>query len=509
MSEAAVTADQTQTVADRHVHPGTIALRFLKELPSTALALPAMLAFTSDIGIARILLVGVAIALGLALVNWLAWSRFRYGVGDGDIVIEKGILSRTRRSIPFDRVQDVDIEQRLLARLFGLARVRIETGGSGQDEGVLDSVTMAEAERLRSAVRAGRRGPAAASVETSQSADSAEEPESRLIFAMGLKRLLLFGLFNFSMVYIAGLFGFIQAFEQFLPFDIYDISRWAGLAEESHLRSRFTPGAIATVLMLALLLGLVAGVVRTVARDYGFRLHAEGRRLRRERGLTTRSEVVLGKSRLQLALVETGPIRRRLGWFALSFQSLGAGSDRSGRQSAAPFARQAEIGAILEEAGAFRLPDPAALALVSRRHVLRSVTRLWLPAIAVSIASFWQPALFLILLPLVPLLALFAWIARRSHRYGLAGDLLFVQRGVWKRRLWVVPLAGVQALSVSRSAIQRRLDLATLRIDTAGAPLMDGVQIVDLRTGPARALAAEIAGRLPAYSSGRKSGTER
>ncbi|MGZ8998484.1 MAG: PH domain-containing protein, partial [Allosphingosinicella sp.] len=334
MSDSAVTAAPPQTAADRHVHPGTIALRFLKELPSTVLALPASLAIISDIGIARILLVGAVLAVGMALLNWLAWSRFRYGVGESDIVIEKGILSRTRRSIPFDRIQDVDIEQRLLPRLFGLARVRIETGGSGQDEGLLDSVTMDEAVRLRAAVRAGRRSPAAAAmVETAESAqDAAGEPESRLIFAMGLKRLLLFGLFNFSMVYLAGLFGLIQAFEEFLPFDIYDISRWAGLAEKSGLRSRFTPGAIATVLILALLLGLVAGVVRTVARDYGFRLHAEGRRLRRERGLTTRSEVVLGKSRLQLALVETGPIRRRLGWFALSFQSLGAGSDGSGRQ---------------------------------------------------------------------------------------------------------------------------------------------------------------------------------
>ncbi|MGZ8997399.1 MAG: PH domain-containing protein, partial [Allosphingosinicella sp.] len=178
-------------------------------------------------------------------------------------------------------------------------------------------------------------------------------------------------------------------------------------------------------------------------------------------------------------------------------------------QSAAPFARQEEVGAILEEAGAFRLPDPAALSPVSRRHVLRSFIRLWLPSVALFIASFWQPAALYILLLIVPLLTLWAWVARRSHRYGFADDLLFVQSGVWKRRLSVVPLARVQALSVGRSAIQRWLDLATLRIDTAGAPLMDGVRIVDLRTGPARALAAEIARRLPAYSSGRKSGTER
>src|SRR3546814_8824644 len=95
----------------------------------------------------------------MIFVNWIIWSRFRYGVGPGEIVIEKGLLHRTRRSIPFERIQDVDIERGPLQRLFGLAKVKIETGGSGKDEGLLDSVTLAEADRLRGIIRAGKGAP--------------------------------------------------------------------------------------------------------------------------------------------------------------------------------------------------------------------------------------------------------------------------------------------------------------------------------------------------------------
>lgn len=488
--------------ADRRLHPATIVLGFVKEAPQTILALPAGLAFMSRTGLSRALILAAALAALLLAVKWLAWRRFRYSVGPAEIVIESGILNRNRRSIPFDRVQDVDIERTFLARLFGLAKVRIETGAGGKDEGLLDSVSLAEAHRLRETVRARRTGAAPAAA-----AEAIEVPEGQVLFAMDVPRVLLAGFFNFSLVYIAGLFAFLQTFDRFLPFDIYDPARWIGLVDD-YLPHRWTAGAIAAVLLVAALLGSVAGVLRTLARDYGFRLSLEGDRFRREQGLFTRSEAVIARRRVQLATVGTGPLRALFGWSGLSFQTLGAGADRSGRQSAAPFATRPEIEAVLAEVAPLRLPPPPELARVSRRHILRSAAAKLAPATAAILAlAVWERAA-LLLLALLPLLAVAAALERRYHRYALDDDLLFVTRGIWRRRLWLVPLRNVQSLGLSRGPIQRRLGLATLAIDTAGASMLGGPRIVDLRAGDAEALAAEIARRRRSYS-GRKSGTDR
>ena len=119
------------TIADRRVHPATILLRFLKEAPSTVVALPAGIAILSKGDFSRALAVAAVAGLVFLFFGWLNWSRFKYGVGEREIVIESGVLSRNRRSIPFDRIQDVDIERALLARIFRLAKVRIETGAGG------------------------------------------------------------------------------------------------------------------------------------------------------------------------------------------------------------------------------------------------------------------------------------------------------------------------------------------------------------------------------------------
>ena len=480
------------TIADRRVHPATVALRFVKEVPSTIFGMPAAYAILDDAGVFEVIGFIAAIALAMLLVNWLIWYRFRYGVGESEIVIESGVLSRNRRSIPFDRIQDVDTEQRLLQRIFGLAKVRIETGGSAKDEGLLDSVTLAEADRLRAAVRVGR-GEGAAKAEVS---DEVQDAMARTIFAMSFRRVLLAGAYNFSLFYLAALFALLQQFDDWLPFDIYDPARWIGIVEAG--AGRLTPATALVLLLFALLLGVIAGILRTLAREYGFRLVAEGRRLRRTRGLFTRSEVVIPIARIQLAQVETGPIRRAGKWFTLSFQTLGGSADRGsgGRQAVAPLARVGEMQTILAEEGRLRLPEPGRLARVSQRHILRlSTTSVLLPVALIGAGAVLDPRV-LLLLAFVPALAGASILQWLFHRYALDGELLFVSTGFWRHSLWVVPVRKTQGMGLSRSPLQRLLGLATLSIDTAGAPAMGGPRIVDIRLARGRALYEELSALL-------------
>ena len=492
-----------ETVADRHVHPATVPIRFLKNAPSTLLGLPAAYAYLSRGDWSGVLLFAAAGVLLILGMNWLAWRRFRYGVGAHDLVIESGLLTRTRRSIPFDRIQDVDIERGPLQRLFGLATVRIETGGSAADEGLIDSVTVPEADALRAAVRAGKANDG----DVSATIEAPSVSTAHTVFAMSTGRVLVAGVFNFSLVYLAGLFGALQTFRNVLPFDLDDPGRWVGLVED-RARGGVGVGAAVAVALLALLIGLVFGVARTLAADYGFRLSVEGARFRRTRGLFTRSDVVLPKGRVQLALLRTGPLRRALGWGALQFQTLGGVVAGGQRQSVAPLGTTDEMAALLHEQGRLAMPDEAAMQKVSTRHVLRIIpARVGLPLIAVLAASaVWPPALFA--LPLLPVLLVVALLERRFHSYALTNGLLFIRSGVWRQDLWIVPTANLQTLTLTRSFLQRRLGLASVLVDTAGAPVLGGPRIVDLRLARAQVLLDTLARAARDYS-GRKSGTDR
>ena len=164
------------------------------------------------------------------------------------------MISRRHRSIPFDRIQDVDIVQGPVARLLGLAEVKFETGGGGEnprsEDGVLHAITLERAEQIRRLVRGSR----ASAVQPP--AESAERPP---VYAMSLERVLLAGTFNFSLAVFAGLIGLTQTVGQPLGFDPFRESFWRDLLESSAPLEEFVltiAGGRRRRIVLLLLLGL-------------------------------------------------------------------------------------------------------------------------------------------------------------------------------------------------------------------------------------------------------------
>lgn len=468
----------SDAVADRRLHPATLLGRMLRALPQSAGGIAAFLAIAAKQGtVAALLVIAAGIALAAAAA-FLGWWRFRYGVGAREIVIESGVLRRQRRVIPFERVQDIAIERRLLARLFGTAHVRIETGGAAADEGHLDSISLADAHRLRDIIR-GRHEQADAFAET------AAQPEEPLLFAMPLGRVLYSGLFNFSLVFVAAIFAVLQNVEELgfwkprnLPPEMAETVGHAWVAA-----SLFAAAAL-------LLLGTGAGIIRTLARDFGFRLTRAPNGLRRRRGLATLSEAVIPARRIQVAQIGGGPVMRALGWHRLDFQTLGADPKEKGVQAAAPFARLSELAPILAETG--YAGEPGAWRRGPAVSILRrALAPLIAAAAAIAAALLWTPLAWTgtALFGAAALLAPLQW---RRHRHSFGEAALFVRGGVLSHRIAILRFERVQAIEVVSGPLQRRLGLASVRIDTAGAPAGGGLVISDLAAGDAAETAERV-----------------
>jgi membrane protein YdbS with pleckstrin-like domain len=90
----------------------------------------------------------------LALWGWIAWMiprRVRaigYAERDSDLVIRKGIMFRQVTVVPYGRMQYLDVTTGPMARLFGLAKLQLNTA-SPHKGGVIPGLDPAEATRLR------------------------------------------------------------------------------------------------------------------------------------------------------------------------------------------------------------------------------------------------------------------------------------------------------------------------------------------------------------------------
>lgn len=412
----------------------------------------------------------VMIAIGFVVFSvgslLLKWLKLEYRVGAHEIRIDSGFLSRTSRAIPFDRVTDVDLEQGPLHRLFGLARVRLETGasaGAKNEDGVLDTISLARAEALREHIRA-RRG-----LVSSPAVDN--QVDTPPLFAMDTRRVATAGLFNFSLAVLVGLFGVTQTMGDVIGFDPFKRAFWAdvldrvGPAKDALAAHQYLAAIGGSILLI--LLGSATGIARTLLREHGFRLDRTDTGLRRRRGLVTLTDVSIPARRVQAAIVATGPVRRAFGWSVLKLQSL-AMDGAKGDHVVAPLARADEAAHILGSLGWSALPDAASWRPVSRAYVT-SFAAMMAPALLLAVAAAY------LFQPLVLLWALGAgiavavrWLDWRQTRYALSGDALFVESGWWRRRRAIVPTRKVQSVELSENFWSRAFGICALRLGVAG-----------------------------------------
>lgn len=108
---------------------------------------------------------GFAYLFAVAVISfiWARWSYhyYRYEITDTAFKKEFGVIYKMYVTIPYDRIQNVDIVRGIVARILGLSRLVIQTAGisgSVRAEGVLPALSKEVAEQLRDALirKAGR-----------------------------------------------------------------------------------------------------------------------------------------------------------------------------------------------------------------------------------------------------------------------------------------------------------------------------------------------------------------
>lgn len=104
-------------------------------------------------------LIPIAIALAGSALTWI-WPplyhrHLRYGVDAAGIVIQRGVLWRSRIALPRVRIQHTDVSQGPLQRRFGVSTLKLYTAGSSHTKIELEGLRHDEAIALRDALLAG------------------------------------------------------------------------------------------------------------------------------------------------------------------------------------------------------------------------------------------------------------------------------------------------------------------------------------------------------------------
>lgn len=432
------------------------------------------------------------------------YALYRWRLDADELLLRSGVLNRQNRVIPLARVQNVEVRQSLLQRVFGVAELRVETAGTGlQAEAVLSVLGVGEAQSLRADLLARRRAQAtAAAVDVADGAPAAEPVDHAAVpplAKLSTWDLLLAGATaNEAGVIAAAAAGLLQFTEE-LPGDVFE--RVIRDAVER------TEGAYAVVgiagMLLLMLVGWMISILGSLVRYHGFTLVVDGGEMRKRFGLLTVHEASVPLQRVQAIRVEETFLRRWLGLASLMIETAGGSpGQRGGAEAFVPIARRRDVGRLVRgifadaevDAAQFQQVHPKAERRLRRRYLITFLLFVWAP--------FWAARWFDIqpggmLAPYVAVLLPLPWLMARwqyaSRGWALPPGYVMARSGVLNRVTWIIPDRKLQTLHVVDSPFQRRLGLSTLVVDTAAGGKQAAV--IDLAHSTARRLLEELAVR--------------
>jgi putative membrane protein len=363
-----------------------------------------------------------------AIYGYASWLRTRYWIEDDELRIDTGVIYHQSRRIRIDRLQGIDIVQPFVARLFGLAELKMDVAG-GDREGSLAFMPLAEAHQLREtllarrdAVRRARLPEPADGTEGATTSQPDWAPPDRDIAVLDLPTLLQSMLLSWETV------GLVVG----------------GLVFAAAM-------ALNGVVVVAPALPVFAGYgilqVRKLSAYYGFTVSQTRVGLQVRRGLLERSTQTIALARVQGVVVSEPLLWRRMGWAKLdvSIAGYGGGTETEGGPSSTTVMPVA--------------PRPLVMELA--RHLLRGDDQ-GDPEVDPDGLLMTQP----------PRQA--RWLDPVSRRFMWAGvgqDLIASREGLLTRRTHVARHARVQSLRLSQGPVQRRLGLADLHVDSPPGPV--------------------------------------
>lgn len=437
----------------------------------------------SFIWIAISMLVIMAIILVLSYYYYL---KFRFYVKGNEFIVEKGILTKEKITVPFDRIQTVNIQQNLIQRLLSVSGVKIDTAGSAAQEIEIAALSKSYAKKIQAFLIEKKEGLANTAIEENEYAapSSIKPPLIHLKFL----DLVKIGLTENHLRTIAVFFALVNAYIwQFQDF----FFGYAEQVEEQYADWMLQWAIILPVLIvLGLIVVILFSVFSAIMNFFDLKFTSDQLGVRIESGLLKRQEYQIPIQKIQYLKWYKNPLRNLVGFRSVRIKQ--AGSQVVGKKSSilVPACTLEHWNSIVND---LFEPNSESEFKVVKAHPWLKVQLLLLLCLIPSsllllLANFDETYYMYIIAALYFLISLpFSYQLANRMSLSYNAELIKVNKGWWFNTQVTMYQYKVQNVKIQQNIFQKRRDLAHLVLYTAAGrlkmwqiPYKDAIQLYNL-----------------------------
>lgn len=480
---------------------------------------------------------GIAAVIALAVLNfvlsYLPWKKFLFSLEQDRLIIHRGVLKREEKTIYYNRIHSVNVQQPLLLRIFGLAKLQIETPGgtpgvpeaelrvlkhsyaltlqqqlkhlrstsiAKKNEAVNEASSLAAMPQLEGVATTS--DPSEQHLASGQSTEPVqrtevdieegalteqsshvgeliiEEPDYRFKISAGqlLKASLTSMNMNVAIIFLLGIYSFADDVLELVFPDLYDqmLDVFPSLYDNvvGDVSQQFSAVTIFVIAAItAVVLGFVwlLSIILYLIKFGDYQISRSQEQLSVSYGLLEKKSFIFDMNKVQAVIMDENPLRQWLGFAELRVQVIT--SNAMEQLVIHPFVRKKDIPSIMNEL----MPDRP-LNLRTQLHAPPTTSyRMYamlptLLVLAICGAAAWLWKWnALWFLLLIPVVLAWSWLCMRSAGVWLEDGELVLRKRSINRVTYFVRRKHIVTLGMKTSPMQRKRQLRTINVQVLGS----------------------------------------
>ncbi len=403
--------------------------------------------------------------LGLLVAAVLTYRNFFFYATEDSFIIEKGVLSKERITVPFERIQTVNVNQNLIQRILGVVGLNIDTAGSSAKELEIAALPKAMAKQIQSFLMESKQAAVDETI-VEEEPNSTEKKERKALVRLTLKDLVKVGLTENHLRTAGILFALISGY--FWQFQQYFEGYTNEVIENNSnmLNSLIT---MQSFIALAFILGIgIFSIIQAILKFYGLRFYCDEEGVKLESGLLKRVSYQIPENKIQLIKWSTNPLRRLVGFKTVVVKQASSVELNDKLSIMIPACNELHLNRVLENF----FPEQATSdfkTYSAQRWFCYQLVLLFalLPAALLASLGIYETPFFFIAIAWFLIAAPFSWMYAKRMRLESNRDMLQLQRAwVFPQRIYL-HYYKLQSVQLKQNVFQKRRGLAHLVLHTA------------------------------------------
>ncbi|RZL17083.1 MAG: hypothetical protein EOO89_09705 [Pedobacter sp.] len=392
----------------------------------------------------------------IAVIDFLTFS---YCIQNGQLMIKKGWLVKKDLNIPLQNIQSVNIEQSWLHKLVNLVKLSIDSPGTEKSE-VQISLTRQDAETLKEFV-----------LQHQGKASEAISRQDSVITTLSASDLFKLGLSANHLETLAIMMGLalsmLENVRGFFDSEYGDMLKKSAksLVAESML-------FILYIIVGVLLLSVVVSFFRIIFKYANFTILSTEKGFNVRSGLINSTERLIAFKKIQYVSWKANWIRKKLPIFLLEYHSIGGEEIKQKLKITIPVV-STTLRHYLEDIYGKGVPKEDPSLRISRKIIFRRTLIGGILPFLVLAGSLYPVIGFKSLLFfMLPVLVYWnSRLVQRKFRIYMNEKLIHIRKGAFGDAEIILKWYKIQSVELVRSYYQRRNDLASIKIHTAGGSI--------------------------------------